>query len=130
MAEVEASTFRSRGPHPYPTRSTWLRARGIQNEAVVRTMGRLPRERFVPPDMRGRAYDDTALPIEEEQTMVHPWSLARHRDVSPADQPDSRDGLVRGATRARGHQGHAFPRQASDAMDAHSLNSLGQRHRR
>ena len=53
-----------------------LRARGIQNEAVLRTMGRLPRERFVPPDMRGRAYDDTALPIGHQQTISQPYIVA------------------------------------------------------
>jgi protein-L-isoaspartate(D-aspartate) O-methyltransferase len=53
-----------------------LRARDIRNEAVLRTMGRLPRELFVPPDLRGRAYDDSALPIGHDQTISQPYIVA------------------------------------------------------
>jgi protein-L-isoaspartate(D-aspartate) O-methyltransferase len=53
-----------------------LRARGIEDNRVVATMGVVPREQFVPMELRGRAYADSALPIGEEQTISQPWIVA------------------------------------------------------
>jgi protein-L-isoaspartate(D-aspartate) O-methyltransferase len=54
-----------------------LRARGIRDERVLAAMGRVPRELFVPPELRDRAYDDAALPIGEGQTISQPYMVAR-----------------------------------------------------
>jgi protein-L-isoaspartate(D-aspartate) O-methyltransferase len=54
-----------------------LGARGIRDERVLAAMGRVPREEFVPADLRGRAYDDAALPIGEGQTISQPYMVAR-----------------------------------------------------
>jgi len=53
-----------------------LRRRGIDDERVLAAMGEVPREAFVPPRLRHRAYDDAALPIEELQTISQPWIVA------------------------------------------------------
>jgi protein-L-isoaspartate(D-aspartate) O-methyltransferase len=53
-----------------------LRARGIEDERVLAAMARVPREAFLPPAMRSRAYADSALPIGEEQTISQPWIVA------------------------------------------------------
>ena len=53
-----------------------LRARGIEDERVLAAMAEVPREEFVPEDLRGRAYADSALPIGEEQTISQPWIVA------------------------------------------------------
>ena len=53
-----------------------LRARGIEDERVLAAMAAVPREEFVPPELRDRAYDDSALPIGEEQTISQPWIVA------------------------------------------------------
>jgi protein-L-isoaspartate(D-aspartate) O-methyltransferase len=53
-----------------------LRPRGIEDERVLAAMGKVPRERFLPPRMRHRAYADSALPIGEEQTISQPWIVA------------------------------------------------------
>jgi len=53
-----------------------LRARGIADERVLAAMGEVPREHFVPSPLRNRAYDDSALPIHEEQTISQPWIVA------------------------------------------------------
>ena len=53
-----------------------LRARGIEDERVLAAMGEVPREEFVPADLRDRAYADSALPIGEEQTISQPWVVA------------------------------------------------------
>jgi len=53
-----------------------LRGRGIEDERVLAAMGEVRREDFVPRQLRDRAYDDSALPIEEEQTISQPWIVA------------------------------------------------------
>jgi protein-L-isoaspartate(D-aspartate) O-methyltransferase len=53
-----------------------LRGRGIVDERVLAAMAAVPREAFVPPSLRHRAYADSALPIEEGQTISQPWIVA------------------------------------------------------
>lgn len=53
-----------------------LRRRGIDDERVLEAMARVPRERFLPEQLRDRAYDDGALPIGHEQTISQPWVVA------------------------------------------------------
>jgi protein-L-isoaspartate(D-aspartate) O-methyltransferase len=54
-----------------------LRARGIDDGRVLGAMATVPRERFVPPEWRRRAYDDAALPIGADQTISQPYMVAR-----------------------------------------------------
>jgi len=53
-----------------------LRARGIRSEEVLRAMGEIPREEFLPPEERGRAYRDQALPLSHGQTISQPYMVA------------------------------------------------------
>ncbi len=53
-----------------------LRRRGISDERVLEAMGRVPRDRFVPEEVRRRAYADSALPIGHRQTISQPWVVA------------------------------------------------------
>ena len=53
-----------------------LAARGILDAAVLRTMGELPREWFLPEPMRDSAYDDRALPVGRDQTISQPYIVA------------------------------------------------------
>ena len=53
-----------------------LRNRGIDDERVLAAMAEVPRERFVPPEQRRRAYRDGALRIGEGQTISQPWIVA------------------------------------------------------
>lgn len=54
-----------------------LRGRDIADERVLRAMEQVPRELFVPPDLRSHAYDDSALPIGAGQTISQPYMVAR-----------------------------------------------------
>ena len=54
-----------------------LVARGIRQREVLDAMGRVPRERFVEPQMLERAYDDAALGIADGQTISQPYIVAR-----------------------------------------------------
>jgi len=53
-----------------------LRRRGIADERVLDAMAEVPRERFVPPRERSRAYRDGALGIGAGQTISQPWIVA------------------------------------------------------
>ena len=53
-----------------------LRGRGIADEAVLAAMTRVPRELFVPEELRGDAYSDAALPIGGGQTISQPYMVA------------------------------------------------------
>ena len=51
-------------------------ARRIRSPEVLQAMAAVPRERFVPPDHRARAYHDIPLPIGEGQTISQPTMVA------------------------------------------------------
>ncbi|MGC9335230.1 MAG: protein-L-isoaspartate(D-aspartate) O-methyltransferase [Anaerolineae bacterium] len=53
-----------------------LAARGIRDPDVLRAMGEVPREAFVPKHLRHLAYTDSPLPIGEEQTISQPYIVA------------------------------------------------------
>jgi protein-L-isoaspartate(D-aspartate) O-methyltransferase len=54
-----------------------LGGRDVVDERVLAAMERVPRELFVPEDLRERAYDDAALPIGAGQTISQPYMVAR-----------------------------------------------------
>ena len=53
-----------------------LRLEGIRDVRVLDAVGRVPREAFVRPEDRGRAYDNHALPIAAGQTISQPYVVA------------------------------------------------------
>ena len=53
-----------------------LRRRGIADQAVLRAMDEVPRERFVEPAFADSAYADQALPIACGQTISQPYVVA------------------------------------------------------
>jgi protein-L-isoaspartate(D-aspartate) O-methyltransferase len=54
-----------------------LQQKGIHDMAVLRAVATVPRHRFVPESLVGRAYDDSALPIGHGQTISQPYVQAR-----------------------------------------------------
>ncbi|NYT09428.1 MAG: protein-L-isoaspartate O-methyltransferase, partial [Methanosarcinales archaeon] len=46
--------------------------RGRINESVLEAMARVPRDKFVPAQLRDRAYEDLPLPIGQGQTISAP----------------------------------------------------------
>lgn len=67
---------------------TQLAARGIRDEAVLDAMRTVPRERFVPSRLADCAYDDTALPIEADQTISQPYVVALMTECVQPKQGD------------------------------------------
>ena len=54
-----------------------LRESGIRDERVLQAIGAVPRHEFVDEALSSRAYEDTALPIGQSQTISQPWIVAR-----------------------------------------------------
>jgi protein-L-isoaspartate(D-aspartate) O-methyltransferase len=54
-----------------------LRARDLTDDRVLAAIQHVPRELFVPEDLRDRAYDDAALPIAGGQTISQPYMVAK-----------------------------------------------------
>ena len=54
-----------------------LRRGGIADERVLAAIGTVPRELFVPEELRSRAYKDGALPIGHGATISQPTMVAR-----------------------------------------------------
>ena len=52
-------------------------ARGIEDIRVIAALRKIPRHLFVDAGIVNRAYDDSALPIGEKQTLSQPYMTAR-----------------------------------------------------
>ena len=65
-----------------------IEARGIHDRAVLDAMLRVPRHLFVRPDYMQFAYSDSALPIEEGQTISQPYVVAMMTEAAQLDAND------------------------------------------
>lgn len=53
-----------------------LRPRGVRDDRVLAAMGKVPREEFVPENLRDKSYSDNVLPIGQNQTISQPFIVA------------------------------------------------------
>jgi protein-L-isoaspartate(D-aspartate) O-methyltransferase len=66
-----------------------IAGRGIGDPKVLAAMGQVPREEFVPAELKDQAYGDYPLPIDEGQTISQPYIvayMAECLELSPADR--------------------------------------------
>lgn len=81
VANATASgSSRSRDPYAYQRKvmvRKHLEARGIKDPRVLEVMRQVPRHLFVRETLRTQAYNEHALPIEQEQTISQPYIVAR-----------------------------------------------------
>src|SRR5258706_12621195 len=54
-----------------------LLARGIGQPRIVQAMRKIPRHLFIDPGLVKRAYEDSAIPIGDKQTLSQPYMAAR-----------------------------------------------------
>lgn len=59
---------------------------GIRDGQVLEAMRQVPRHFFVTEALRGRAYDDNALPINFNQTISQPFIVARMSELLELDK--------------------------------------------
>lgn len=53
-----------------------IMARGVRDERVLEAIRSIPRDLFVPQNLRASAYDDTPLPLARGQTISQPFIVA------------------------------------------------------
>jgi len=66
-----------------------LKPRGIDDDRVLGAMRKVPRHEFVDPEYRSKAYSDSALPIQEGQTISQPYIVAlmtQSAGLAPGDR--------------------------------------------
>ena len=54
-----------------------LRNEGIRDERVLKAITQVPRHKFIDEALSSRAYENTALPIGQSQTISQPWIVAK-----------------------------------------------------
>ena len=97
-----------------------IAARGVQNEAVLHAMRSVPREAFLPPELRPYAYDDRPLPIGENQTISQPFIVALMADAAGL-RPDDR---VLEVGTGSGYAAAVFSRAAAEVFTVERHASL------
>ncbi len=97
-----------------------LRDRGIEDLRVLAAMDEVPRERFVPAELRDRAYADQALPIGEEQTISQPWIVATICEALELDRSE----LVLEVGTGSGYSAAVLARLASHVVSIERHESL------
>lgn len=65
-----------------------IAARGITDERLLAAMREIPRERFVPEALAAFAYEDCALPIDENQTISQPYIVALMLELGAIRETD------------------------------------------
>jgi len=53
-----------------------VKPRNVHDERVLTAMAKVPREEFVPENLRDKSYADSALPIGHDQTISQPFIVA------------------------------------------------------
>ncbi|MFQ5824998.1 MAG: protein-L-isoaspartate(D-aspartate) O-methyltransferase [bacterium] len=82
MVELSPQTgfFWGDTPHYFELRKKMIdkqiRARGVRDSLVLKAIEKIPRHRFVYEHLENFAYDDTPLPIGEDQTISQPFIVA------------------------------------------------------
>ncbi|MFC1574779.1 protein-L-isoaspartate(D-aspartate) O-methyltransferase [Gemmatimonadota bacterium] len=97
-----------------------LHARGIRSEAVLRVMGELPRELFLPPYRRSLAYRDQALPLSQGQTISQPYMVAIMTEALLIEEGDRVLEIGTGS----GYQTAILSRMASAVFSMERISAL------
>ncbi len=103
-----------------------LAARGIQDARVLAAMRLLPRERFVPPEVRARAYADAPLPIGEGQTISQPYMVAL---MSQALELPAAGGRVLEVGAGSGYQAAVLATMGAEVISLERIPTLAARAR-
>ncbi|MCR9182468.1 MAG: protein-L-isoaspartate(D-aspartate) O-methyltransferase [Flavobacteriaceae bacterium] len=58
-----------------------IKAKGIQNEIVLKAIGKIPRHLFMDSGFEDHAYEDKPFPIGADQTISQPYTVARQTEL-------------------------------------------------
>jgi protein-L-isoaspartate(D-aspartate) O-methyltransferase len=102
-----------------------LMARGIQDTRVLAAMGKVPREEFVPDDLRRSSYSDHPLPIGHNQTISQPFIVAF---MTEKLRPQPKDRILEIGT-GSGYQAAILAELAAEVFSIEIVEPLGKRAR-
>jgi len=102
-----------------------LRRRGIADARVLAAIASVPRDLFVPEELRRRAYDDRALPIGHGQTISQPFMVAI---ICAALELDA-DGRVLDVGTGSGYQAAVLAEIAAEIVTIERVPELADRAR-
>jgi len=105
--------------------AAFLGRRGIADDRVLAAIAAVPRELFVPEDLRLRAYDDRALPIGHGQTISQPFMVAT---ICAALELDA-DARVLDVGTGSGYQAAVLAEIAADVVTIERVPELAERAR-
>ncbi len=103
-----------------------IKERGIKDRRVLAALAEVPRHLFVPDNLRGRAYEDSALPIGSGQTISQPYIVALMTELlelSPGDR-------VLEIGTGSGYQAAVLSRTAAEVYTIEILPPLAEQARR
>ncbi|MFP4155009.1 MAG: protein-L-isoaspartate(D-aspartate) O-methyltransferase [Halothiobacillaceae bacterium] len=103
-----------------------LAAQGISDRRVLEAIGEIPRELFVDEALFMRAYEDSALPIGQGQTLSQPYIVARMTEVMLRAGPVDR---VLEIGTGSGYQAAVLSRVAREVFTIERIASLQQKAR-
>jgi protein-L-isoaspartate(D-aspartate) O-methyltransferase len=93
--------------------------RGVRSAPVLAAMRSVPRERFLPEDLREFAYDDAPLPIAEGQTISQPYIVAMMTEALDLKRGEKVLEIGTGS-------GYAAAVLAEIAKDVYTVERIGQ----
>ena len=99
-----------------------LRSRGIDDPRTLRAMAKVPREKFVPNELRNSAYDDRPLPIGYGQTISQPFIVAL---MTQRLQPKASDRVLEIGT-GSGYQAAVLSELAGEVYTIEIVRPLAQ----
>jgi protein-L-isoaspartate(D-aspartate) O-methyltransferase len=100
-----------------------LRPRGIDDPRVLRVMAKVPREKFIAPQLQARAYEDGPLPIGFGQTISQPYIVAF---MTQALKPKATDRVLEIGT-GSGYQAAVLSELVAEVYTIEIVRPLAQR---
>ena len=106
-----------------------VRELGVRDPRVLEAMRVVPRHLFVDEALASRAYEDTALPIGQGQTISQPYIVARTAELALEDLPDARTARVLEVGTGCGYAAAVLAQLFGEVVSVERLRALHERAR-
>ena len=106
-----------------------VRELGIRDSRVLEALRIVPRHLFVDEALASRAYEDTALPIGQGQTISQPYIVARTAELALEDLPDARAVRVLEVGTGCGYAAAVLAQLFGEVVSVERLRALHERAR-
>ena len=106
-----------------------VRELGVRDTRVLEALRSVPRHLFVDEALASRAYEDTALPIGQGQTISQPYIVARTAELALEDLPDARAARVLEVGTGCGYAAAVLAQLFGEVVSIERLRALHERAR-